>query len=103
MRLSWKGLALASGLLWGGALLFVGLINLARPSYGANFLQMMSSVYPWFHASRRMGDVIVGALDGLVDGLIAGVLFGWLYNSFCGIRNETYAKSSEPVRPGWKS
>lgn len=94
MPISWKGLAMASGLLWGGALLFVGLINLARPAYGLDFLQMTSSVYPWFHPSRRLGDVIIGTLDGLVDGLIAGVLFAWLYNSFCGARDETYVKAS---------
>ena len=82
MKLSVKGLALASGLLWGGCLLLLGLLNLAMPSYGLTFLQSMSSVYPWFHASRTIGDVLIGTLDGLVDGLVAGLLFGWLYNAF---------------------
>jgi hypothetical protein len=83
MRLSIQGSAVAGGLLWGGALLFVGLANLVSPAYGLNFLQMMSSVYPFFHASRTLGDVVIGAVDGLVDGAIAGLLFAWLYNS-CG-------------------
>jgi ABC-type nitrate/sulfonate/bicarbonate transport system permease component len=84
MKLSLKGLAIAFGLLWGGALLCAGLTNLAMPSYGMSFLQAMSSVYPWFHASRTIGDVLIGTLDGFVDGVICGLLFGWLYNAFSG-------------------
>ena len=80
MRLSLKGMTIAAGLLWGGAILFLGLINLVRPTYGASFLQAISSVYPWFHASRTFVDVVIGALDALVDGAVAGFLFGWLYN-----------------------
>ena len=52
MRLSPKSLAFACGLLWGGAILFVGLINLASASYGMEFLKVASSIYPGFHASR---------------------------------------------------
>jgi hypothetical protein len=84
MRLSIKGTAIAGGLLWGGAILVLGLINLAKPSYGMNFLQTISSVYPWFHASRTIGDVVIGTIDGLVDGAVGGFLFGWLYNVFAG-------------------
>ncbi len=84
MQLSYKGLAVASGIVWGGAILFVGLINLASPNYGVSFLQMTSSVYPWFHASRTFGDVLVGTIDGLVDGGIAGLLFAWLNNLCAG-------------------
>ena len=80
MRLSLKGMTIAAGSLWGGAILFLGLINLVWPTYGANFLQAISSVYPWFHASRTFVDVVIGTLDALVDGAIAGLLFGWLYN-----------------------
>ena len=54
MRLSVQGLAVAASLLWGGALLCVGLTNLASPLYGMSFLQVMSSVYPFFHASRTI-------------------------------------------------
>ena len=84
MRLSIKGTAIAAGLLGGGAILFLGLINLAKPSYGLTFLKALSSVYPWFHASRTFGDVVIGTIDGLVDGAVAGFLFGWLYNFFAG-------------------
>ena len=84
MRLSMKALAVVSAILWGGGILIVGLIHLAAPSYGADFLREMSSVYPGFHAARSLRDVLTGTLYGLVDGAIASVLFGWLYNAFAG-------------------
>lgn len=49
----------------------VGLINLAVPAYGTNFMQVTSSTYPRFHASRTFGDVLVGTIDGVVDGAIS--------------------------------
>jgi hypothetical protein len=81
MRLSIKGTAIAAGLLWGAAILLVGLINLVRPDYGMSFLTMMHSVYPWFHSSHTATSVLIGTIDGLIDGAIAGSLFGWVYNS----------------------
>lgn len=82
MRLSPKSLMMACGLLWGGAVLCVGLLNLASASYGMDFLKLIGSVYPGFHASRKLGDVLVGTGCGLLDGAIAGFLLGWLYNLF---------------------
>jgi predicted DNA repair protein MutK len=80
-RLSLKAMAIAAGLLWGGAILCVGLINLADPSYGVNFMQLTSSVYPWFHTSRSVANVVIGTVDGLIDGAIAGLIFALLYNA----------------------
>ena len=54
-----------------------------------NFLQMMSSVYPWFRSSHTMGGILMGTLDGLVDGAVAGLLFAWLYNMFNGLPKHT--------------
>jgi hypothetical protein len=82
MRLSIKGLALASGILWGVAMLGMGLGNLIWSSYGQQFLQTMASAYPGYHATRSIAEVIVGTLYGFVDGLIAGAIFAWLYNQF---------------------
>ena len=84
MRLSIKSFAMASGLLWGGCILLTGLLNLAFPNYGAAMLQMMSSVYPGFHFSRSLGDVLVGCGYGLVDGAVGGLIFAWLYNLCAG-------------------
>jgi predicted DNA repair protein MutK len=80
-RLSLKATAIAAGLLWGGAILLVGLMNLADPRYGMNFIQMTSSVYPWFHPVRNIANVIIGTVDGLIDGAIAGLIFALLYNA----------------------
>jgi hypothetical protein len=80
MRLSEKALAIVSAVLWGGAILVVGLINLAAPLYGTNFMHGLSSVYPGFHASRTILDVLVGTGYGIVDGAVGGWVFAWLYN-----------------------
>jgi len=82
MRFNVKGLALASAILWGVAMLGIGLANLVWSSYGQRFLQIMASVYPGYHATRSFADVIVGTLYGVVDGLIGGAVFAWLYNQF---------------------
>ena len=80
MKLSVKAIAMTMGLLWAGCMLIVGLINLAAPAYGMNFLQMMSSVYPGFHPSHSWLSVIVGTVYGFVDGVIGGWIFAWLYD-----------------------
>jgi len=83
MRLSLRGMAIAGGLLWGSGILFVSLLHLIFPTYGVTFIQMTSSVYPWFSDSRSIGNVLIGAVDGLVDGAVGGLLLAWLYNAFC--------------------
>ena len=85
MRLSLKAMATAAGLLWGAAILCAGLIHLAVPSYGTNFIQLTSSVYPWFHTSRSIGNVIIGTVDGIVDGAIGGLIFVLLYNAVTNV------------------
>jgi hypothetical protein len=80
MRLSLKALAITSAIIWGGGILSVGLVNLAVPSYGTGFLQVTSSIYPGFHNSRTLVDVVVGTLYGVVDAGFGGLIFGWIYN-----------------------
>ncbi len=81
MKLNVKALAIVAALTWGVlAMLLTGIANLIWPSYGQEFLQVMASVYPGYHATRSLSQVIVGALYGLVDGAIGGAVFGWLYN-----------------------
>ena len=82
MKISVKGLALASAILWGAAMLAMGLANLLWGSYGQQFLQLMASVYPGYHATRSVAEVIVGTFYGAVDGLVGGAVFAWLYNQF---------------------
>jgi hypothetical protein len=84
MKFSVKGFAMPSGILWGVAMLGMGLANLIWGSYGQQFLQLMAAVYPGYHATRSVAEVIVGALYGFVDGLIGAAIFAWLYNQFAG-------------------
>jgi len=83
MNISLKAIALSSAILWGGLMLFVGLIHLAVPAYGAEFLRAMSSVYPGADTAPTLGRVLLGTVYGFVDGAIAGCLFGLMYQAFC--------------------
>jgi len=80
MRFDIKALALACAILWGGATFLVGLVNLIVAGYGQNFLEMLSSCYPGYHATRSIGEVVIVTLYAIADGLIGGFVFGWLYN-----------------------
>ena len=83
MRLSVKALAIAAALLWGvGGMFLSGLMNLIAPPFGEHFLLTMSSVYPGYHATRTLADVLVGTGYGLVDGAGCSLLCAWLYNTF---------------------
>lgn len=82
MKFDIKALALSWAILWGVVMLVMGLLNLVWGSYAQQFLQMMASVYPGYHATRSVAEVIVGTLYGTVDGLIGGAVFAWLYNQF---------------------
>ncbi len=86
-QLSPKALALAGAILWGGSILLVGAVNLAAPLYGVEFLKIARSLYPGFHASRTLLDVLVGTGYGFVDGAIGGFLVAWLYNLFARPKN----------------
>jgi hypothetical protein len=81
MRLSAKALGITGALIWGGAVLVCGIANSASGSYASEFLKLLSSIYPGFHGSRTVGDVLVGTGYGLVDGGLGGLVFGWIYNS----------------------
>ena len=82
MKFDTKALALSSAILRGLVMLLVSLANLIWGNYGQQFLQTMSSVYPGYHATRSIVEVIVGTLYGVVDGLVGGAGFAWLYNRF---------------------
>jgi hypothetical protein len=83
MKLSVKGMAIAGALMWGILAVFgVGMLNVVWPSYGREFLQVVASIYPGYHAVPSYGQVIVGTLYALVDGAVGGAIFAWLYNRF---------------------
>lgn len=83
MKLSVKGMAIALAIVWGVLAMFlVGLANLIWPGYGKAFLDLMASVYPGYHATASLGDVVVGTLYGILDGCVCGIIVAWLYNRF---------------------
>ena len=85
MQLSLKALTLAAALAWGlFGMLLTGILNLILPPFGEHFLLTMSSVYPGYHMSRTLPDLLVGTGYGMVDGALCGLVFGWLYNFFVG-------------------
>ncbi len=97
MRL--RAITAAAAILWGGCMLAVGLINLAAPSYGADFLRLMSSIYPGFHDSRTIGQVLLGTIYGFVDGAIAGYFFGLLYRWTAGNGSPAVVASARESAP----
>ena len=80
MKFNEKQLAVACAILWGACMLVMGLANMVWRGYGQDFLNVMASVYPGYHAAGTWLQVAIGTLYGLVDGLVGGFVFGWLYN-----------------------
>jgi hypothetical protein len=72
MKLCIRGLSLTVALLWGGAVLCVGLAHLAFPGYASSFLSGIGSIYPGFHGAGSFGDALVGTVYALVDGALGG-------------------------------
>ncbi len=84
MKLDIKGMAITLGLVWGAAVLLVGIANLIWPNYGQVFLELVASIYPGYTAGASVGQLIVGTFYGLVDGAVGGAVIAWLYNLFAG-------------------
>jgi hypothetical protein len=80
MKFDAKGLGLACAILWGAVMLFMGVANMVWSGYGQDFLKVMASVYPGYHAVANLPQVVVGTVYGILDGLLGGFVFGWLYN-----------------------
>jgi hypothetical protein len=80
MKFDEKGLALACAILWGAAMLFMCVANMVWSGYGQEFLKVMASVYPGYHAVGNISQVVIGTVYGILDGLAGGFVFGWLYN-----------------------
>ncbi len=80
MKFDVKALAFAGAVLWGGCVLLMGVANLIWAGYGVHFLAFLASIYPGYHATRTIGEVLIVTLYALADGLIGGAVFAWLYN-----------------------
>jgi hypothetical protein len=83
MKLNIKALALAGAIFWGVSVLLVGMANLIWVGYAQRFLEGLASIYPGYHATRSLAEVVVVTLYAAVDGVIGGIVFGGLYNLLC--------------------
>ena len=79
MKLNVKALALASGLLWGGAVCFATLWLIAL-GYAGTLIRQLDHFYLGY--SFSLIGAFVGLVYGFVDGAIGGALLAWLYNKF---------------------
>ena len=87
MKLSTKSMGMAIGLIWGGAMLVIGIANLMWPGYGVGFLHLVASIYPGY-TPGGFGSVIVGTLYALVDGFIGAMDFRLSDEEFARIGEE---------------
>ncbi len=78
-KLSPRALGLSLGIIWGLAVLIIGLAATFW-GYGTQFVSMFEALYPGFKLGIQ--GCIIGGLWGLVDGFVFGVLLGWIYNRF---------------------
>ena len=76
-KLDAKRLGMSLGVLWGAAVLVMGLAA-AYADYGASFVNFMGSLYPGYDAT--VSGSVIGGIIGFVDGGICGYLIAWLYN-----------------------
>ncbi len=89
MKLDAKAMAISTGTLWAGAILTTALINTIKPSYGREFLRMVESIYPGYHATSHPKDVAVGVAYGFIDGAMWGAAVAGIYNCIqSGAREE---------------
>jgi hypothetical protein len=79
MKLNVKALAVACGLLWGGAVCFATLWLIALGYEGA-IMRQLGHFYLGY--SFSVVGAFVGLVYGFVDGAIGGALVAWLYNRF---------------------
>lgn len=77
-------MALTWGLLIGGSILLVGLVQFVVPDYGEDYLEVFAGLYPGFREEGGFPNIVIGTVWGVVDGSILGFLIAWLYNRFAG-------------------
>jgi len=76
-KLNVKALGLACGLLWGGTILIMGIID-TLSTWGDAWGQMLASIYLGY--TPTISGSIVGGIWGFVVAGISGSILAWLYN-----------------------
>jgi len=75
--LNTTNLGLAGGIGWGVCVFLTTLLSVWT-GYGHAFLEMLSSLYPWFGIT--IGGAFVGLIEGFIDGFVCLFVVAWLYN-----------------------
>lgn len=76
-HLNAKALGLTGGILW-GASMFVFTLIAFYTGYSADFMKLMTAVYPGYDLS--VTGSFIGLAYGFVDAFVGCYIFGWLYN-----------------------
>ena len=76
-KLSPRAFGLAIGIVWGGGVLFMGLLALVC-SWAQPFVDVLSVMYLGYDTS--LIGLLAGTAWGFLDAFIGGVIFAWLYN-----------------------
>jgi hypothetical protein len=74
----------AAGFGWALTLAVVGVLNILFPGYAADYLKIVSALFPWYKATGTTADLVIGVVAAFIDGLICGLIFALLYNLFTG-------------------
>ncbi len=79
LKLNAKALGLSLGIVWGAAMLILGLVNM-HSMFGSGIMHGMSTLYIGYKPT--IPGSIIGGIWGLFDAGIGGVIIAWLYNMF---------------------
>lgn len=78
-KLDVRAFGLATGILWGGCMFLLGLINTYYKLGGA-IEQTMGTLYIGYKST--LSGSIIGGIWGFIDAGLGGVILAWLYNKF---------------------
>lgn len=76
-----RALGLAIGIMWGLAVLVMGLLSHFY-NYGVSFVESLNTLYIVYDSSIQGS--FIGGIIGFVGGFLFGFILAWLYNLFAG-------------------
>lgn len=76
-KLDVKAFGIACGIVWGAAMLILGLMN-TFSGWGAGIEKAMATLYIGYKPT--VVGSIIGGIWGFVDAGIGGIVLAWLYN-----------------------
>jgi hypothetical protein len=83
MKLSAVRFGCAVSTVWSLTVFGAGLLNVWTGTYGAEFLKLLSSIYPGYtYGKWGFGGIIVVTLYAALDAWVIGALLAWFYNFY---------------------